>query len=157
MHHVKNAARPRARGVLIDSTSLMRYTCHSIIITLIEEVEMNLTKREKRIDEIQQMLPKLQKELNSLIARQQHKCNHPYVIGWKKTSTGLVMTNGMAGCPRCGLVESVTGGHTAILPPIFKGKPTHWVLKRVWEIVFLHSTISERFKLVKDLSLKSPQ
>lgn len=101
------------------------------------------------------ILPALQKWLIALTKQLKAKCHHPYAIGWQTTSTGLVMTRGDIGCPKCGLEAYLNGGHTANIPGIFLNKPTHWITKDAWKRMF-RCTFAERIARVKELGLGKP-
>lgn len=121
---------------------------------------MALTWTQKRINWLQMLLSLLQKELTELIGHHQHMCRHPYIIGWKSTSTGFVMTEGMVGCPRCGLTGRVTMGESSAknykLSPVFEDRPIHWILKEHWNKLFEHNAFAERSRLLKELYLDHP-
>lgn len=102
------------------------------------------------------ILPYLQKKLDALIKEFENTCPHPYAIGWKTKSNGLVMTRGNIACPHCGMEGVIYGGHTAIIPQLFIGTPTHWVDKDIlWRSMF-RCTPAERVRKVKQLGFDKP-
>ena len=118
---------------------------------------MDTIEMQKRIGDIQSVIPALQKELERLLAQLQRECRHPYGIGWKMTTRGLIMTRGEIGCPVCGLNGFVNdGGFEPIPPPSFFGKPIHWITKDMWQRLFDKSTLSERLRLLEPLGLDKP-
>lgn len=116
---------------------------------------MDIESVKQRIITIQSALPKLDRDLEALIKTYQRLCKHPYLVGWKKTSTGLVVTVREIGCPYCGLALSITGYHEARMPDIFRDKPVYWVNHSIWTHLF-RLTVAQRELFLKVRNLHEP-